>query len=117
MLECETREQVSSWIWLNQLNKRNLTAESITYYRGKLHEQRKQPIGGTGANQHTKVQSDQNYISAPRTAKAMGKEYGVGEATIRRDAAFAKAVDMSWNQRIGISKGLFVWTGKYQRPP
>lgn len=50
----------------------------------------KKAQGGTGANQHS--QGGHNVHSA-KTAAVVAEQYGVDEKTVRRDAAYAAAVD------------------------
>lgn len=94
-LAFDTRDDVIEWMIRNQLNRRNQTPEQISYFRGKLYEQRKKAQGGTGANQYE--QSAKNLHSA-KTADVIGQEYGVTGTTIRNDADFAKAVDTIGNE-------------------
>ena len=70
----------------NQLGRRNLTSQEASYYRGKLYESRKLKYGG---DRKSSVQN----AHLEKTAEIIGKEYGVNESTIRRDAEFSKAVD------------------------
>ena len=64
--------------------------------------------GGTGANQYTKEQTGQNVHLPTRretkdgTAGRIGKQYGVNGRTIRRDADFAKGVDLAEEEEPGI---------------
>lgn len=81
-----TREEVKSWIIANQLGRRNLTANEVSYYRGKLYKSRKQEHGGD------RKSSAQNVLSI-RTADKIGEEYGVSRETIKRDEQFSDAVD------------------------
>jgi hypothetical protein len=70
-----------------QLGRRNLTPGQKSYLRGKRYNLEKRQDGGHGDQKS----GDQNDL--PTTAQRLGEEYGVGEATIKRDAAFANAVD------------------------
>ena len=80
--------EVKIWMINNQLSKRNVSPERQRYYRGLRYEFEKMSKGGTGANQHKQIgQNDP-------TAKKLAKEYGVSEPTIKRDAKFAKGVDL-----------------------
>jgi len=84
-IELPDREAAKEWVIKNQLGRRNLTPEEVSYYRGKLYESRKLSHGGerksSAQNEHLK------------TAEQIGKEYGVNQATVRRDAEFSVAVD------------------------
>jgi N6-adenosine-specific RNA methylase IME4 len=84
-LDFDSREDVIEWMIRNQLNRRNQTPEQISYFRGKLYEQRKKaphrPLKGA------------HFAHLSKTAETIADEYGVNQATIRRDADFAKAID------------------------
>lgn len=94
-LAFDTRDDVIEWIIRHQLNRRNQTPEQISYFRGKLYEQRKKAEGG---------RSDRSFgvekITTPKTAETIAEEYGVTEKTIRNDADFARAIDT-----IGVEAG------------
>jgi hypothetical protein len=99
-IELPNREAVYNWLINNQLGRRNLTPESISYLRGKRYNLEKAKVTNlSGKNQHSEV-GDQNdhqpqiqIESSAKTAARLGKEYKVGAGTIRRDARFASAVD------------------------
>lgn len=80
------------WMCKKQLGRRNLTDEQRTVLIGKMYEARKKSVGGTGANQHTKEQMDQNDPTAS-TAETIAKELGVGSATVKRAEKFAKGIE------------------------
>jgi len=80
-------------MYQNQLSKRNLPADAISYYCGKLYEQRKQAHGGTGANRFTKVQTGNCCQSVKGMSSEIATKQKVSERTVRNDAAFAKAVE------------------------
>lgn len=86
-LEFLNREAAEAFILKNQLGRRNLSPEAASYLRGKRYLVEKQSHGG----ERTKKATDQN--DRLETAKRLAEEYKVGEATIRRDGRFAKAVD------------------------
>jgi ParB-like chromosome segregation protein Spo0J len=62
-----------------QLNRRNLTQEQISYYRGLKYASQKTIQGGVGKLQNVALE--------------MAKMYGVNEKTIRRDGYFAEGID------------------------
>lgn len=107
-IEFSDRYDAIVWICKNQLGRRNLTEEQKSYLRGKQYEAEKMAQGGTGSNQYTAEQSGQNVQSASRretkdgTAGRIGKQYGVNGRTIRRDADFAKGVDLAEEDEPGI---------------
>ncbi len=72
-----------------QRQRRNLTREAMSYFRGAEYNALKQQRGGDRRGRKPKDQSD----PLPSTAKVLSKKYGVGEMTIKRDAVFAKVID------------------------
>ena len=110
------------WMCKKQLGQRNCTAEEISYLRGKQYEAEKQRQGGDHGNQYTtKVASAQNeQLPKSReeiksgTAGRIGKEYGVGSATIRRDADFAVGLDTA--EKVSPGMKVDVLSGKVKVP-
>lgn len=89
-LNFESRADAIEWIILHQLGRRNLTEEQKAYLRGKRYENEKLKHGGeraSGQNDHLK------------TSEKLAEEYGVSDKTIRRDADFAKGVDLLPDER------------------
>ena len=46
-IELPTREDARLWIMRNQLGRRNLTSEFLSYFRGKLHQASKQKVSNS----------------------------------------------------------------------
>lgn len=89
----DSREDIIIFICKNQSGRRNLSEEQLSYLRGKEYEAEKVKIAH---NQYTKsagAHSEHQQNTARKTSVRLGQEHGVGQATIRRDARFAKAVD------------------------
>lgn len=107
-IDLPDKEAVKEWIIKNQLGRRNLTSQEASYYRGKLYESRKLNHGGdresSGQNAHLE-----------KTAEIIGKEYGVNERTIRRDAEFSKAVDKV-AEKVGKEAKNAILTGQINIP-
>lgn len=80
------REAARAFIIRNQMSRRNLSPEALSYLRGKRYLEVKRQ-----GERHdlTSGQSDQK-----TTAALLAEEYRVGEKTVRRDAKFAGAVDV-----------------------
>jgi hypothetical protein len=95
-----SREVVKNWIILNQLGRRNVSADMAATLRGMLYNGRKKEQGGTGANQH--AQKDQNDTSA-NTAEQVAAETGVSPATVKRDGKLVDALG-----KLGISEQDFM---------
>ena len=121
--EMDFADKYAAIIWMckKQLGQRNCTAEEISYLRGKQYEAEKQRRGGTGANRYTVEQTAQNEQSVKSreeiksgTAGRIGKEYGVGSATIRRDADFAVGLDTA--EKVSPGMKVDVLSGKVKVP-
>jgi hypothetical protein len=86
--EFPNRDAVKAYIILEQLGRRNLSAAAESYLRGTRYNAEKKPHGGArvaeGASAHA---------AHLKTGQALGAEFGVDPATIRRDGKFAEAVD------------------------
>ena len=91
-IELSDRAVAQNWIIRNQLGRRNLTPEAVSYFRGKLYNELKAAVKNPdGKNQHSEVtgQSDRK----PETAERLTTELKVSPRTIRRDGQYATAVD------------------------
>ncbi len=76
---------VKVWMLLNQLGRRNLTSESVSYLRGTWYELTKQSHGGD--------RKSSGHFDRLKTDEKLGTQFKASPKTIRRDAEFAKAVD------------------------
>lgn len=80
-------EEAKEWMINNQLGRRNLTPDQLSYYRGLKYLKTKRKKGGY-----------QNVISNPQTggstAEKLAKEFNVSKNTIERDAQFAKGIEV-----------------------
>jgi hypothetical protein len=83
-------EAAMDWMDANQLGRRNLKPDQLSYLRGRRYSRTKKAQGGTGANQHE--QSGQIVHSA-KTAENLAKEHGVNATTIRRDGKKFEAME------------------------
>jgi hypothetical protein len=81
----EGRNAVKAWMLLNQLGRRNLTSESVSYLRGTWYELAKQSRGGD--------RKSSGHFDHLKTEEKLGTQFKASPKTIRRDAEFAKAVD------------------------
>ena len=73
-------KQVITWIWKNQLYRRNLNAQRKKYYRGQLV----QAIKHDESSEQSKTQQ----------LRALGKREGVSRASLYRDAEYARALQV-----------------------
>ncbi|AFZ11344.1 hypothetical protein Cri9333_0364 [Crinalium epipsammum PCC 9333] len=94
LIELENTEAVKLWMFKHQQGRRNITPEFASYIRGYIYNQEKNTKGGYRNTQKSKAQSEP-LIS---TAEKLADQYKVGKETIKRDAAFANAVDAIANE-------------------
>ena len=85
IVEISLLDRLAAIIWIihNQLGRRNLTPEAISYYRGVLYNAQKQQGQRSDL---TSGQSDQKL----ETAEKLARLHQVGAKTIRRDGLFAR---------------------------
>jgi len=98
-----SEEEALNWICANQLGRRNISEETRRYLIGKRYEMEKKLFGNTnpfGKNQHYEKEDGGQFDHHPQmqeskrlTAKKIGKEYNLAEATIRRYGRYAKHID------------------------
>ncbi|MCT7979817.1 hypothetical protein [Laspinema olomoucense] len=79
------RSEVKAWIIANQLSKRNLTPEAVSYLRGTWYELNKRSHGG--------ARFSSAHFEHLKTSEELAKRFKTSSATIRRDAQFASSVD------------------------
>ena len=115
-IELPSREDAHLWMMRNQLGRRNLQPEALSYFRGKLQEAVKKKIKNpTGKNQYgevkckncTKAEFSEKEVKCKNdtqkdevdaqehidTATNLAQELKVSRRTIYNDARYAKAVD------------------------
>ena len=80
-------EEVKDWIIDNQLGRRNLNPDQLSYYRGLKYNRLKQKKGGYD-KVLSKGQSDH------LTSEILASNYNVSEKTIRRDAQYARGLQI-----------------------
>jgi uncharacterized protein (DUF2384 family) len=86
LLSFPDRTAAMQWAIGLQLGRRNLTPDEASLLRGKAYNLQKKPEGRPGKRNQSDLVNGQ-------TAKRLAKDYGVGEATIKRDGKFAAAVE------------------------
>ena len=96
-IELSDRTEAISWIINNQLGRRNLTRDALSYLRGKLYNQfKKSKSNPRGKNQHRKNQDFEvgcQNDNQPKTVDVVALRFQVSSSTISRDARYAQAVD------------------------
>ena len=83
----DSMDQAQIWMVNNQMGRRNLTSDQMSYYRGKKYLLLKKSHGGFDFVER-KGSSDEP------TSIRLSKEFKVGESTIRRDAKFAEGLEL-----------------------
>jgi len=79
----DNRDQAFEWVLEHAQGRRNLTPDQLRKVRGQLYELRKKAIGGRADRDLWGAQNEH-----PKTADVIAEDFGVSQATIRRDAAF-----------------------------
>jgi len=87
-VEFESFEEAKNWIIENQLGRRNLTPEAVSYLRGMRYNVEKQAHGGDRTSEEA-TGNDSHLPTDERLAAA----YMVNAKTIRNDADFATDLD------------------------
>jgi hypothetical protein len=87
-VELSDRGAAVSWIIDNQLGRRNLRPEQVSYLRGRRYNALKQAHGGDHKSQRSRAQNEHL-----KTAEVVAERYGVSPATVRRDGSYAEDVD------------------------
>ncbi len=85
-IDLPDRMAAHDWIISNQLGRRNLTPEAVSYLRGKKYNLQKRQ------GKRTDLTSGKSCTKL-ETAERLAKEYKVGSRTIKNDAQYASAVD------------------------
>jgi hypothetical protein len=90
-VELPDERAAAEYILELQRQRRNLTREAMSYFRGADYNATKQERGGRRRGRPPKGQS----VPPPRptTARRLAEKYAVSEKTMKRDARFAWAVD------------------------
>jgi len=80
-------EQVKEWMINNQLGRRNLTLDQLSYYRGLKYLTLKRSKGG-----YSKILLKGN--NEPSTSEILAAQFKVSKSTVKRDAKFAEGVNI-----------------------
>ena len=85
-MEFPDRDAVIAWLYATHYGRRSYSAEMKSYVRGKQYLARKKRHGGA----RKKASAQSGHL---KTADLVAAEYGIARNTVRRDAAFAEALD------------------------
>ena len=88
-VELPDEKAATEFILQLQRQRRNLTREAMSYFRGVEYNAVKQQHGGSRRGRKPRGQSD----PLKSTARLLAEKYGVSEKTIKRDGVFAQVID------------------------
>lgn len=98
------------WICKNQAGRRNLAPDQVTYLLGKRYAAEKHTNGATDGfrgNRYVLVVDQNDQLLKPEsTCARIAKEYGLGEATVRRAEQFSNGVDAAEAACPGVKQEL-----------
>jgi hypothetical protein len=102
-------DAAKAWVIANQLGRRNLSPEQASYYRGEQYNLQKRQ------GKRTDLTSDHNDTKSRNTAQVLAAQHHVSEPTIKRDGAYAAAVE-TLATVLGPEARQAVLTGHLQLP-
>jgi hypothetical protein len=88
-VELPDEKAAVEYILAIQRQRRNLTREAMSYFRGSEYNAVKKEHGGDRRGRKASGQSDH----MKKTGEMLAQKYGVSEKTVRRDGVFAKVID------------------------
>lgn len=86
-IDFSSEEEARIWMINNQLGRRNLNADQLSYYRGVKYLMLKNKRGG-----YTNIEN--KGVKKSTTVEVLSKEFNVSESTIKRDAKFASGINV-----------------------
>ncbi len=104
-VDLKDRKEAVLWVLDRQLARRNLNPVAASYCRGRYYR-----LAGGRQGGRTDLTSGQTVRGW--TAKGFAERYGVDERTVRRDAAFARGMDV-FEQKLGVDFRTRVLTREY----
>ena len=81
-------DEAKAWLIANQLGRRNLTPEQMSYYRGEQYNLQKRQ------GKRTDITSDQSDQKSQTTAERLADQHHVSAPTIRRDGYYADGIEV-----------------------
>ncbi|MFD2935022.1 ParB N-terminal domain-containing protein [Spirosoma flavum] len=91
--EFPTLQAVRDFMIDNQLGRRNLTPEQMSYLRGLKYRNERQAIGRPVQDGLSAVQNDAEINLVERTQDRLAKEFNVSPRTIHRDREYSEGID------------------------
>ncbi|MFD1141105.1 hypothetical protein ACFQ4C_08295 [Larkinella insperata] len=89
----QTLQSVRDFMIDNQLGRRNLTPEQMSYLRGLKYRNEKQTAGRPVLDLTSADQEQSESSLAQRTQDRLAKEFGVSPRTIHRDREYSEGLD------------------------
>lgn len=101
-------EDVKLWMLNNQLGRRNLNPEQLSYFRGLKYLSLKRKQGGFN-NVKAKGQK------IPTTAESLSVQFKVSESTIKRDAKYTEALEIIANSNPQLRNDILTGQEKFKK--
>jgi hypothetical protein len=101
-------ENVKFWIINNQLGRRNLNPDQMSYYRGMKYESIKKSKGGY---EYVKSAGQIDGL----TTEKLAREFNVSESTITRDARYARGIEFIGNLNQSLKRKILTSEVKVKR--
>ena len=107
-LELNTLDDIKVWMLNNQLGRRNLNPDQLSYYRGLKYISLKKKKGGF---ENVKSKG-QNELS---TAESLSQEFNVSESTIKRDAKYAEGLEVITKSNPSLRNKILTGEAKFKK--
>lgn len=108
ILSFSTLDEVKIWMLNNQLGRRNLNPDQLSYYRGLKYLGLKRKKGGYD-NVKSKGQHE------PTTAENLSLEFSVSESTIKRDAKYAEGLEIITRSNPKLKNDILIGEEKFKK--
>jgi hypothetical protein len=101
-------QEVKVWMVDNQMGRRNLTPDQLSYYRGLRYLNLRKKKGGYD-NVKAKGQADAS------TSEFLAGKFNVSESTVKRDAKFAEGLDIINRTNPGLKLKILTGEAKVKK--
>lgn len=108
ILSFQDYTEAKFWMINNQLGRRNLNRDQMSYYRGLKYNNFKKPKGG-----FEKVRSKGQ--TQPSTSIRLAKEFNISQSTIKRDAKFATGLSIVGQSNPSLMKRILAGKSKVKK--
>ncbi len=107
VLQFSSIDEVKAWMLDNQLGRRNLTPDQLSYYRGLKYNLTKAKKGGYKAPVQAGGKSS--------TSEKLSKEFNVSERTIKRDGKFTEGLELIGKSNPTLKKDILAGKVKVKK--